>query len=142
MISDEITKNLVNDIAGFDTLSSINNKEINISIADEVQSVDFFDPLYKILKITRFDYIDYHYISHNKYFDVFIFKDQDINTSNLYQLIVCNNYTQVIKFDQSNYSGRIIVSEFGNPGKVYSFYDGSVIVVEPIKPSNVYYQYI
>jgi hypothetical protein len=140
MTDKETCIDIIKSIANFNGIRK--NTPVDIIIADELQSVDFIDPLYKILKITKCDYYDYHYKCNGNAYDVFVYNDYDMDVSKLYQLIICNNYTQVIKFNQSNYAARNIVSEFGNPGKVYSFYDGTIIVVEPIKESNVEYEII
>ena len=103
---------------------------LQICFANEVNTANnFYDASYRINRITESTYNDIHYKIGDTYYDLFTYIKEDTDLDNLYQVIVCNNYYQIWKFKQSDYEHRKVVSEFNMPGKVYSFYSGTLIVV-------------
>ena len=103
---------------------------IEICFANEINSVNYMESFYKLLDLCKSNYIDFHKKINEKYYEVLLYKDEDIDPDNIFQCIVCNNYTQVFKFKEGDYEHRKTLANFKNPGKIYSFYDGYVIVIE------------
>lgn len=101
-----------------------------LCFANEINSVNYMESFYKLIDLTKYSYYNYHMKVKDKYYEIFLFKDEDIDLENLYQVIICNNYTQVFKFKQDEYDNRKLVANFKNPGRVYSFHNGYVIIVE------------
>ena len=98
--------------------------------ADEIRSVNAYPLLvYRINQLAEANYKDDHYKVHNICYDVFTYIENDIDPENMYQLIICNNYYQIYKFDQRNYDRRVLVCEFSMPGKIYSFNGGTILIV-------------
>ncbi len=108
---------------------------LQLCFANEVNTANnFYDASYRINRITESTYNDIHYKIKNlyngyTYYDLFTYIKEETDTNHLYQVIVCNNYYQIFKFKQDDYDNRKIVSEFEMPGKVYSFYSGTLIIV-------------
>lgn len=101
-----------------------------LCLANEVDTANrYYESSYRINRVTESNYIDIHFKIKNTYYDLFYFINEDIDVDNLFQVIVCNNYYQVFKFKQNDYEHRQLVSEFEMPGKVYSFYSGSIVIV-------------
>ena len=120
---------IINDWDNFYKYKTLDEKMI--IIADEINSVNNFNGTYKLLPITTKAYTDTHYSYNNKYYDIFRLKSQDIDYESMHQVILCDNYAEVLRFPQDNYEKRKYVSRFSllNP-KIYSFFDGSIIVIE------------
>lgn len=108
-------------------------EELNINelcFANEIDSVNYIESFYKLIDLTKNSYYNYHMKVKDKYYEIFIYKDEEIDIENLYQVIICNNYTQVFNFKQDDYENRKLLANFKNPGRVYSFYNGYVIIIE------------
>lgn len=120
---------IINDWDNFYKYRTLDEKML--IIANEINSVNNFNGTYKLLPITTKAYIDTHYSYNNKYYDIFKLKSQDMDYENMHQVILCDNYAEVLRFPQDNYEKRKYVSRFSllDP-KIYSFFDGSIIVVE------------
>ena len=103
---------------------------VELCFANEINSVNHVESFYKIIELIRADYKYYHYTLNDSYYDVFIYEDEDVNPDNKYQCILCDNYTQVFNFKEGEYHKKQLVSSFRNPGRLYSFVNGYVIVVE------------
>lgn len=103
---------------------------MQLCFANEINSSNnYYESSYKINRVTESSYNDIHFEIDGVFYDVFSYLQENTDINNLYQVIVCNNFYQVFKFKQDEYDKRKLVSEFEMPGKVYSFYAGSVIVV-------------
>lgn len=103
---------------------------MQLCFANEISSANnYYESSYKINRITESSYDDIHFEIEGVFYDVFIYQQEHTDPSNLYQIIICNNFYQIFKFKQDEYDKRKLVSEFEMPGKVYSFYSGSVVVV-------------
>lgn len=138
----QLVENLIQEIFKYN--QGIPNNEYTALILDEIESPHYMDSSYKLIRLSNHSYSDWHYsVTRNnitKYYDIFTLEDDEINEHELYQITFCNLYTKVIKFDKSNYPGAIIMTNFKNPGLVYSFYDGSILIVESCNPSYSNYQ--
>jgi hypothetical protein len=128
--------NLIKKIYEFENeCNSISNTEL--CFADEIHAANtYYESSYKVNRLAESSYTDMHFKIKDTYYDLFYHIDEEIDTDNLYQIIVCNNYYQIFKFRQNDYDRRKLVSEFRMPGKVYSFYSGSVIIVATDKPCS------
>lgn len=112
--------------------SSCTFDERLLMIANEINSVHHINSTYKLIPIAAKGYTDSHYSFNNKYYDVFKIESMDINYENLYQIILCDNYAEILKFPQDKYHEcKKYVSRFSliEP-HIYSFYDDSIIIVE------------
>ena len=120
---------IINEWDEFYKNSTYNEKLL--IIANEINSVNIYNSTYKLLPITTKAYIDTHYCYNNKYYDIFKLVGQEINYDNMHQIILCDNYAEVLRFPQDNYEKRKYVSRFSllDP-KIYTFYDDSIIVIE------------
>lgn len=110
----------------------------DILLADELNSANYYDSSYKIIDIFKHDYIDYHFQFEDKevFYDVFVYQDEEINYERMYQLILCDNYVEIVRFIKDNYDKRIMVTEFKLPQRIYSFYDRGVVIVEKSYPTK------
>lgn len=137
----QLVENLIQEIFKYN--QGIPNSELAVLIMDEIESPHYINGAYKLIPLSNHSYTDYHYCIAKdnviKYYDIFILEKEDIDEHELYQITFCNSYTKIIKFDQSNYSGAINVANFKNPGMVYSFYDGSILIVE--SNERIYHTY-
>lgn len=114
---------------------------LQLCFANEVNMANnFYDASYRINRITESTYNDIHYKIGDTYYDLFTYIKEDTDTDNLYQVIACNNYYQILKFKQNDYDNRKLVCEFNMPGKVYSFYSGTLIVVIGRGSSDIEYK--
>ena len=121
---------LIKDIFEYEHGDRTNLSTTQLVSADEIDAINTYSNLvYRINQITEANYNDMHYKLHNVYYDVFTYIDFEIDTERMYQLIICNNYYQVYRFNQKDYNTRKVVCEFSMPGKVYTFYSGTVIIV-------------
>ena len=111
--------------------SSCTFDERLLMIANEVNSVHIYNCTYKLIPITTKGYIDSHYSFNNKYYDIFKIEREGINYDNMYQIILCDNYAEILKFPQDKYEDRKYVSRFSllDP-HIYTFYDDSIIIIE------------
>lgn len=108
-----------------------------LCFANEVDSANtYYESSYKVNRLAESSYIDMHFQIGNEYYDLFYHINEDMDIDNLYQIIVCNRYYQIFKFKQNDYDHRRLVSEFEMPGKVYSFYSGSVVIINTKKRCN------
>lgn len=108
---------------------------VQLSFANESLLSGNVDSLSKLTDLTKYSYNDYHYtiidkINNFHNYEVFILKDFDIDPNNLYQIIACNKWVDIFKFSQNDYDNKKIIAHFINPTLVYSFYDGSLIIIE------------
>ena len=105
--------------------------EFDIMIYNEIASSSYFETEYKILPICKKAYKDVHYKIDNVFYDVFLYVDANIDYGNLYQIILCDNYAEILSFPQNDYKQKKYVSRFSLiTHRVHSFYDGSLIVIE------------
>lgn len=137
----QLVENLIQEIFKYN--QGIPNNEYTALILDEIESPHYMDSSYKLIRLSNHSYNDWHYsVTRNnitRYYDIFTLENDEVNEYELYQITFCNLYTKVVKFDKSNYPGAIIMTNFKNPGFVYSFYDGSIIIVE--SEEKVYHTY-
>ena len=103
---------------------------IDLIISDELDSVNYYDNQFKLLSITKHDYDHQHYKIDNDIFDIFIYRGQEINKFNLYQMIICDNYTEIYNFKQGEYSNKIKVCSFKIPTSIFTFFDNSIIIIK------------
>ena len=129
-MSNDSLEVLIKSIYKFTHGMSEHLSPVEICFANEINSVNYMESFYKLLDLTKTNYINYHMNIKEIYYEIFLYDGNDPDIENLYQMIVCNNYTQVFNFKQNDYDHRKIVACFENPGKVYSFFDGFVIVIE------------
>ena len=141
-VDNDTLENLVKYIYKYNNTVIDKLSIVDLCFANELNSVNYTYSLHKLLSITENDYKDFHYCINNFYYEIYMYIDLEPNLDNLYQMISCNNYTQIWKFKQNEYDKKILVSEFKNPGKIYSFFDGTVIIIESDKKMNLDYQYI
>ena len=130
-ISKEITIEILNKIKEYFIYHTDKNS-FDILLSDELDSVNYMDSSYKIIDIFKHDYIDYHFkfSDQNKFFDIFIYQNEDINIERKYQMILCDNFVQIFRFSDKNYNNRVLVTDFKLPVKIYSFFDKSLIIIE------------
>lgn len=126
----EQIENVIRLIHINDTELIENIKSDNLLSANEFNSVNYIDSSYKLNELAKHDYSNYHYKINDIVYDVYIFQDEDTNIHNLLQLILCNNYVQIIRFDQNDYNNRKYLSSFSISDKVYSFFDSMVIIIK------------
>ena len=127
---------LVKSIYDYEHNSNMVNT-IQLCFANEVDSANtYYESSYKVNRLAESSYIDMHFQIGNEYYDLFYHINEDMDIDNLYQIIVCNRYYQIFKFKQNDYDHRRLVSEFEMPGKVYSFYSGSVVIINTKKRCN------
>lgn len=110
---------------------NIINDDRMIMIANEINSANVYDTVFKLVPIVKSTYEDYHYKIDNKYYDVFVFIDEYTDRNRLIQMILCDNYAEIVKFKQDEYNKKKYISKFNllEPC-VYTFYDGEIIVIE------------
>lgn len=120
---------------------NINNID-HIIISNEINSTRYYDSFYKLYELSKHSYYNYHFSSNDYFYEVFAYKDQDIDHNSMYQVLFCNNYTQIINFKENEYDNKQIVGSFENPGKIYSFYDGAIIVLQSKEKLNFNYDYL
>ena len=105
--------------------------DFDIMIFNEVTSSSYFDSAYKLLPICRKSYRDIHFKIDDSYYDVFSYLADKIDYDNLYQIILCDNYAEIINFPQNDYDKKRYASRFSLiSNRVHSFYDESLIVIE------------
>ena len=109
----------------------VSDDPVMMMLANEIMSTNIYDSMYKLIPLISHAYKDSHYKIGNKYYDVFKFLDEDIDYSNLYQIVLCDNYVDICKFPQNDFYSRVYVSRFSLKDQhIYSFYDKDMIVVE------------
>ena len=118
----------------------IQEQSIDIGISNEVCSSNYIDCTYKLIELSKHSYDNYHFSIDDRFYEAFIYRNELTDTDNLYQVILCNNYTQIYKFKQSDYSNRQMVGSFKNPGRIYSFLDGSILIVQNDRCLNFNYE--
>lgn len=123
----EIT-NLIKSIHSY--LHNISDKNmIDIILANEINSANYVNCYYKLDSLYQHNYQDYHFIIGSDKYDVFVYVGERIDESNLLQVILCNNYIEIIKFAQGNYDNGKKVCYCHNSVSIYSFFDSSVIAI-------------
>ena len=127
---DEI-KNLIKNISTFRIRDEGSMSSMELSLANEVQSSSFYDATYKVVPLCKHSYSHYHYDTNNRYYDVFMYENENINEELMLQLILCDNYAEILAFPKHNYNAKKYVSRFSLvDATIHTFYDGSIIVVE------------
>lgn len=129
MITNETILEIVKHIYLYD-VSKREDNHINLMISNELDTSNYYDTQFKIIPITTHNYDHLHYKVCNELYDVFVYRDYDIDKTNMYQIIMCNNYTDVYNFEDGKYDDKIKVCSFKNPTSIFSFFDSSVIVVK------------
>ena len=134
MYNEDVVISIVSSINSFyknRIKHNIINDDKMLMIANEINSANMYDSIYKLVPIVKSTYEDYHYKIDNKYYDVFVFIYDYIDHDRLMQMILCDNYAEIVKFKQNEYDKRKFISKFNvwEP-HVYTFYDGEVIVIE------------
>ena len=134
MYNEEVVVSIVKSINSFYKNRmdhNITNDDKMLMIANEINSANLYDSVYKLVPIVKSTYEDYHYKINGKYYDVFVFIDDYIDRNRLMQMILCDNYVEIVKFKQDEYDKKKFISKFNlwEP-HVYTFYDGEVIVIE------------
>ena len=130
MISKEIVIEIIKCIASYNDPLKKEKTFIDLIISDELDSVNYYDNQFKLLSITKHDYDHQHYKIDNDIFDIFIYRGQEINKFNLYQMIICDNYTEIYNFKQGEYSNKIKVCSFKIPTSIFTFFDNSIIIIK------------
>ena len=130
MISKEIVIEIIKCIASYNDPLKKEKTFIDLIISDELDSVNYYDNQFKLLSITKHDYDHQHYKIDNDIFDIFIYQGQEINKFNLYQMIICDNYTEIYNFKQDEYSNKIKVCSFKIPTSIFTFFDNSIIIIK------------
>lgn len=139
MMNDSL-ETLIKSIYKFTHGLTENLNPVELCFANEINSVNYIESFYKLLDLTKTNYVNYHMKINENFYEIFVHIGEDPDINNLYQMIVCNNYTQVFNFKQDDYDHRKMVACFENPGKVYSFFDGYVIVIESKNKMNFEYK--
>lgn len=138
----QLVENLISEIFKYN--HGIPNNEFSVLIMDELESPHYADGSYKLIHLSNRSYSDYHYQvsreNHTKYYDIFVLEKEELDQNQLYQVTFCNSYTNIVRFQKDRYRENVTVSNFENPGMVYSFYDGSILIVESCNPSYSNYQ--
>ena len=131
MVSLEEVKNLIRNISQFRLRQDEDMNMVHLSMANEIQSSSFFDATYKIIPLCRHSYRCYHYDTGNRYYDVFIYEKEEIDVEHMLQLILCDNYAEIVSFAKDRYHEKKFESRFSLlDATIHTFYDGSIIVVE------------
>ncbi len=131
MVNLEEVKNLIKNISTFRIREEEKMSTLDLSLSNEIQSSSFYDATYKVVPLCKHSYSHYHYDTNNRYYDVFIYENEYINEELMLQLILCDNYAEILAFPKYNYSAKKYVSRFSLVDAViHTFYDGSIIVVE------------
>ena len=94
---------------------------------------------FKLIDLIMGDYTDLHFCIENTCYDIFINIGDKVDQNNKYQVIFCDNYIQIFNFKEGEYDKRRLVSESKVYDHIYSFYDGSIIVVETENKDCKYY---
>jgi len=142
MISNNTIVEILKHIYSYNDLNKSERNSIDLIISNELDSVNYYDSQFKILPITKHNYDHLHYKINNELFDVFIYRDYDVDKSNMYQIVMCNNYTDVYNFEDGKYDNKVKVCSFKIPVSIFSFFDSSVIVVKNSSYSECNYDEI
>lgn len=142
MISNETIVEILKHIYSYSDLTKTERDSIDLMIANELDSVNYYDNQFKILSVTKHDYDHLHYKIRNEFFDVFVYRDYNVDKTNMYQIVMCNNYTDVYNFEDGKYDNRIKVCSFKVPVSIFSFFDNSIIVVKNSSYSECNYDEI
>ena len=142
MISTETVIEIVKSIASYNDPFKKEKTSVDLMISDELDSVNYYDNQFKLLSITKHDYDHQHYKIDNDFFDVFIYRGYEINKDSLYQMIICDNYTEVYNFKQGEYPMKVKVCSFKIPTSIFAFFDSSVIIVKNGIHSDCQYETI
>lgn len=144
MISTERVIDVIQKISEYKPgIDNIEDNSIDILLFDEIEMPNHVEAMYKILDIARYGYDDHHYKCNDKFYDVFVYKGEDIDINKMHQLILCNRYVQIFRFKQDEYEKRILVSEFPYRSKIYAFFDQSMVIVEKdCRSGNMNYKQI
>ena len=109
-------------------------------LADEINQGNYYTTVYKVMDLAKHEYDDYHFCVENIIYDVFVYRGEDIDLKKLLQVLLCNNYIQILKFTDGDYKNNINISTFCMTDKVYSFNDREVIIIECKLPSKCQYE--
>lgn len=134
----QITNEIVEDLVKYIYLYTNNRTEklslIDLCFANEISSTKHYDSKFKLQDLTKHKYRNLHYKIENTYMEVFIYESEDVDVNEMYQIIECNNFIQVLKFKQDEYDKRKVAVELsGVENNVFSFFSGSCIVVQSEK---------
>ena len=130
-----ITNDVIEDLVRYIYLYTNNRTEklslIDLCFANEIYSTKRFDSKFKLQDLTKYKYRNLHYKINDTYIEVFVYVSEDVDVNEMYQIIECNNFIQVLKFKQDEYEKRKVAVELtGVENNVFSFFDGYCIVVQ------------
>lgn len=140
MISEDRVIDIIKHIEYYNYFEKKEKDTIDILISDEMDSVNYYEKEFKLIPIIKYDYDHKHYKINDNHYEVFIYKDSEIDSENMFQLIMCNNYIEIYNFKNRDYDNRIKICGLKTFTPIYSFFDNSIIIIKNTKYSDCEYE--